>query len=167
MPALDVDTRSGDAVDCKELGEFLSRNGSDCHRPFAEPELSDSAHPGAWFAIKDPACKCARKNTAARTLVLTSEDGALAKLAVTEAADWPIGPSAPRRRQRGPGRQPAMRFPRRPEWPTTSSTNGGNPMNAAATPKRRWPSIFAWENGFAAANRARRLVEIFLRRLYF
>jgi hypothetical protein len=85
-PALDVDTRSGDAVDCKELGEFLSRNAATVIDLSLSRNYLTQHIPGAWFAIRTRLASALEKIPLHGTLVLTSEDGALAKLAVTEAA---------------------------------------------------------------------------------
>ena len=65
-PALDADTRSGDAINCKELRCTFVPERGDPHRPFAQPELSDAAHPRRLVRDQDPACKRAPKDPAGR-----------------------------------------------------------------------------------------------------
>jgi rhodanese-related sulfurtransferase len=85
-PALDVDTPSGDAVNCKELSELLSRNAATLIDLSLSRNYLTRHIPGAWFAIRTRLANALEKIPLHGTLVLTSEDGALAKLAVVEAA---------------------------------------------------------------------------------
>jgi len=103
---LEIETRPEAAIDCQELSELLSRNAA------TVVDLSPSRNylarhiPGAWFAIRTRLAKALKKIPGDATLVLTSEDGVLANLAVVEAA---------------PLREPPVRF-----------LNGGNAAWGAA-----------------------------------
>jgi len=87
MPVLETEAHSDAAVDCAELSEVLSRSA------VTVVDLSLSRNylarhiPGAWFAIRTRLALALEKIPLRGMLVLTSEDGALAKLALAEAAD--------------------------------------------------------------------------------
>ncbi|MGA7791169.1 MAG: rhodanese-like domain-containing protein [Xanthobacteraceae bacterium] len=91
-PVLESDTRPDAAIDCAGLGDLLVRSA------VTVVDISQSRHylarhiPGAWFAIKTRLSRALKKIPLQGTLVLTSEDGLLAKLAVAEAADLVDGP---------------------------------------------------------------------------
>ena len=85
-PALDADTGSGDAINCKELSELLSRNAATLIDLSLSRNYLTRHIPGAWFAIRTRLANALEKIPLHGTLVLTSEDGALAELAVVEAA---------------------------------------------------------------------------------
>jgi rhodanese-related sulfurtransferase len=85
-PLLETDAPSGAGIDCAALSALLSRNAA------TVVDLSLSRNylvrhiPGAWFAIRTRLARAFEKISLRGTLVLTSEDGVLAKLAVAEAA---------------------------------------------------------------------------------
>jgi hypothetical protein len=86
-PILETDKPPANAaIDCTALSELLSRGAA----TVVDLSLSKNylAHhiPGSWFAIRTRLARALKKIPPAATLVLTSEDGVLAKLAVGEAA---------------------------------------------------------------------------------
>ncbi|MGA8077033.1 MAG: rhodanese-like domain-containing protein [Xanthobacteraceae bacterium] len=90
---LPADRRPDAAVDCAGLEMLLSNKAA------TVIDLSPSRNylaghiPGAWFAIRSRLAYALPNVAAAGTLMLTSEDGALASLAVNEAAalcDLPV-----------------------------------------------------------------------------
>jgi rhodanese-related sulfurtransferase len=92
-PLLETDAPSGAGIDSAALSALLSRNAA------TVVDLSLSRNylvrhiPGAWFAIRTRLARALEKIPLRGTLVLTSEDGVLAKLAVAEAAglvDCPV-----------------------------------------------------------------------------
>lgn len=85
-PALDVATASEAAVDWEELSELLSRKAATVVDLSLSRDYLARHIPGAWFAIRTRLARAFEKIPVHGTLVLTSEDGALAKLAVAEAA---------------------------------------------------------------------------------
>jgi rhodanese-related sulfurtransferase len=91
-PVLETETRSGTAIDCASLNALLARDAA------AVVDLSLSrdylkAHiPGAWFAIRTRLDRALKKIPQVGTLVLTSEDGVVAQLAVREAAALTVVP---------------------------------------------------------------------------
>jgi 3-mercaptopyruvate sulfurtransferase SseA len=72
-------------IDCASLNELLARDGA------TVVDLSLSRNyllghiPGAWFAIRTRLKRALEKIPLTGTLVLTSEDGVLARLAASEA----------------------------------------------------------------------------------
>jgi rhodanese-related sulfurtransferase len=86
VPVLDAETHPAAAIACKELHELL------LGRAATVIDLSLSRNylarhiPGAWFAIRTRLAQALKKIPGDAPLILTSEDGALAKLAVAEAA---------------------------------------------------------------------------------
>jgi rhodanese-related sulfurtransferase len=86
IPTLESDTRPEAAIDCTALVELLTRDAA------TVVDLSLSRHylnqhiSGAWFAIRTRLEQALKKIRVEGTLVLTSEDGTLAELAVIEAA---------------------------------------------------------------------------------
>jgi rhodanese-related sulfurtransferase len=84
--ALDAEIHPAAAIGCKALDELLS------HRAVTLIDLSLSRNylvrhiPGAWFAIRTRLAQALKKIPSDAPLVLTSEDGVLANLAVAEAA---------------------------------------------------------------------------------
>lgn len=87
VPALETDARSDAAViDCAELSELLSRNAATVVDLSLSRNYLARHIPGAWFAIRTRLAGALKKIPLHETLVLTSEDGVLAKLAVAEAA---------------------------------------------------------------------------------
>ena len=85
-PTLRGDTIPSAAIDCDSLDALLS------HKAATVVDLSLSRNylarhiPGAWFAIRTRLAFALPKIPLAETLVLTSEDGRLASLAVSEAS---------------------------------------------------------------------------------
>ncbi len=84
-PALEVDTRPDAAIDCEELSELLSRNAATVIDLSLSRNYLTQHIPGAWFAIRTRLANALEQIPLHGTLALTSEDGALAKLAVAEA----------------------------------------------------------------------------------
>ncbi len=85
-PILETDMPPHAAVDCATLGNLLSGNAATViDLSFSRNYLARHI-PGAWFAIRTRLAAALKKIPLHDTLVLTSEDGVLAKLAVTEAA---------------------------------------------------------------------------------
>jgi rhodanese-related sulfurtransferase len=85
-PVLDAEIHPEATIDCKELSELITR------RAATVIDLSLSRNylvrhiPGAWFAIRTRLAQALKKIPSDAPLVLTSEDGVLANLAVAEAA---------------------------------------------------------------------------------
>jgi rhodanese-related sulfurtransferase len=85
IPVLLSDSRPEAAIDGAALAELLARQAA------SVIDLSLSRHytaghiPGAWFAIRTRLARALDRIRIAGTLVLTSEDGRLAELAVAEA----------------------------------------------------------------------------------
>jgi rhodanese-related sulfurtransferase len=75
------------AIDCGSLGELLSRNAATVVDLSLSRNYLAGHIPGAWFAIRSRLAPALKKISPAGALVLTSEDGALAELAVNEAAN--------------------------------------------------------------------------------
>ena len=85
-PMLKNEMRAGDAIDCAELSQLLKRNDATVvDLSFSRNYLARHI-PGAWFAIRTRLARAFEKVPLRGTLVLTSEDGVLAMLAVAEAA---------------------------------------------------------------------------------
>jgi rhodanese-related sulfurtransferase len=86
-PLLAGETRPEAAITVEALADLLSRDAA------TVIDLSLSRHylaghiPGAWFAIRTRLARALGTISPANTVVLTCEDGALAALAVTEAAE--------------------------------------------------------------------------------
>ena len=90
---LDNDIRPDAAVDCAGLGELLSRNAATVIDLSLSRNYLTRHIPGAWFAIRTRLARAFERIPLRGTLVLTSEDGAVATLAVAEATnlrDLPI-----------------------------------------------------------------------------
>jgi rhodanese-related sulfurtransferase len=85
-PVLEVETVSGASMSVKELSELLSRNGATVIDVSLSRNYLARHIPGAWFAIRTRLARALENIPLHGTVVLTSEDGALAKLAVAEAA---------------------------------------------------------------------------------
>ncbi len=85
-PALATDAGSAAAIDCKELGELLAQNAATVVDLSLSRNYLARHIPGAWFAIRTRLARALEKIPLHGMLVLTSEDGALAKLAVAEAS---------------------------------------------------------------------------------
>ena len=94
--------------------------------------------PGAWFAIRSRLAQALPKIPLRGELVLTSEDGVLAGLAVAEAralTGLPVRYLAGR--QRGVAGCQASALHASRTWPTIPSTSGSSPTSAPATPPAR------------------------------
>jgi rhodanese-related sulfurtransferase len=83
---LESDTRPAAAIDCMALAELLSRNAATVIDLSLSRNYLSGHVPGAWFAIRTRLEQALKKIRVGGTLVLTSEDGTLAELAVIEAA---------------------------------------------------------------------------------
>jgi rhodanese-related sulfurtransferase len=84
--ALDCETQSGSAtIDCAALDALLSRNAVTVVDLAPSRDYLAGHIPGAWFAIRTRLKHASKKIPLGETLVLTSEDGALARLAASEA----------------------------------------------------------------------------------
>jgi len=86
FPTLDSETQSGSAIDCAALDALLSRNAATVADLAPSRDYLAGHIPGAWFAIRTRLSLALPKIPLGETLVLTSEDGALARLAAAEAA---------------------------------------------------------------------------------
>ncbi len=83
---LDGETQSSNAIDCAALDALLSRNAATVVDLASSRDYLAGHIPGAWFAIRTRLSRALPKIPLGETLVLTSEDGALARLAAAEAA---------------------------------------------------------------------------------
>jgi rhodanese-related sulfurtransferase len=84
-PALDGETRRDAAIAAAALAELLSRDAATVLDVSLSRNYLAGHIPGAWFAIRTRLERALEKIAIKDTLVLTSEDGALAALAVLEA----------------------------------------------------------------------------------
>jgi rhodanese-related sulfurtransferase len=82
---LDGEVKSGNAIDCAALDALLSRNTATVVDLASSRDYLAGHIPGAWFAIRTRLSRALAKIPLGETLVLTSEDGALARLAAAEA----------------------------------------------------------------------------------
>jgi rhodanese-related sulfurtransferase len=82
---LDSAARSASTIDCAALNELLSRNGATVIDLSSSRDYLAGHIPGAWFAIRTRLDRAVRTIPLGGTVVLTSEDGALARLAAAEA----------------------------------------------------------------------------------
>ena len=82
---LDGETQSGSVIDCATLDALLSRNAATVVDLASSRDYLAGHIPGAWFAIRTRLSRALAKIPLGETLVLTSEDGALADLAAAEA----------------------------------------------------------------------------------
>jgi rhodanese-related sulfurtransferase len=85
MPVLENETRREAAIEAKALAELVLRNAATVLDLSLSRNYLAGHIPGAWFAIRMRLARALEKIAIADTLVLTSEDGALAALAVAEA----------------------------------------------------------------------------------
>ncbi len=85
-PMLETDTPSGAGIDCAALSALLSRNAATVVDLSLSRNYLARHIPGAWFAIRSRLAGAFKKIPLRGTLVLTSEDGVLARLAVAETA---------------------------------------------------------------------------------
>ena len=83
--ALDGETQSSSAIDCAALDALLSRNAATVVDLAPSRDYLAGHIPGAWFAIRTRLERALTKIPLGETLVLTSEDGVLARLAAAEA----------------------------------------------------------------------------------
>jgi rhodanese-related sulfurtransferase len=84
-PVLESETRAGAKIDCAALNELLSRNAATIVDLSPSRDYRIGHIPGAWFAIRTRLDRALKKIPLHGTLVLTSEDGAIARLAMAEA----------------------------------------------------------------------------------
>jgi rhodanese-related sulfurtransferase len=84
-PVLENETRGDAAVEAKALAGLVSRNAVTVLDLALSRNYLAGHIPGAWFAIRTRLARALEKIPIENTLVLTSEDGALAALAVAEA----------------------------------------------------------------------------------
>jgi rhodanese-related sulfurtransferase len=82
---LDGETQSGRTIDCAALDALLSRNAATIVDLAPSRDYLAGHISGAWFAIRARLERALPKIPLGEMLVLTSEDGALARLAATEA----------------------------------------------------------------------------------
>jgi rhodanese-related sulfurtransferase len=75
----------GGVIDCVALKDMLSRNEATVVDLSLSRDYQSGHIPGAWFAIRNRLDRALKKIPVRGTLVLTSEDGALARLAIAEA----------------------------------------------------------------------------------
>jgi rhodanese-related sulfurtransferase len=83
---LDGETQTGAAIDRAALQELLARDAATVIDLSSSRDYLTGHIPGAWFAIRTRLARALKTIQPSGTLVLTSEDGALARLAVAEAA---------------------------------------------------------------------------------
>src|SRR5580700_9244966 len=82
---LDGEAPSGGTIDCAALAALLSRNAATVVDLAPSRDYVAGHIPGAWFAIRTRLERALKKIPLGKTLILTSEDGALARLASAEA----------------------------------------------------------------------------------
>jgi rhodanese-related sulfurtransferase len=82
---LDSETQSSSAIDCAALDALLLRNAATVVDLAPSRDYLAGHIPGAWFAIRTRLKRALTKIPLGETVVLTSEDGALARLAASEA----------------------------------------------------------------------------------
>jgi rhodanese-related sulfurtransferase len=82
---LDGEAPSGGTIDCAALAALLSRNAATVIDLAPSRDYLAGHIPGAWFAIRTRLERALKKIPLGETLILTSEDGALARLASAEA----------------------------------------------------------------------------------
>jgi rhodanese-related sulfurtransferase len=82
---LEIERRPGAAIDLESLGELFSRNAATIVDVSLSRDYLKDHIPGAWFAIRTRLASALKKFPLHGTLVLTSEDGIVAQLAVAEA----------------------------------------------------------------------------------
>jgi rhodanese-related sulfurtransferase len=84
-PMLQTDMHREAAIDLQSLGELFSRNTATIVDVSLSRNYLKDHIPGAWFAIRTRLAGAFKKIPLRGTLVLTSEDGTVAQLAVAEA----------------------------------------------------------------------------------
>jgi rhodanese-related sulfurtransferase len=85
-PILAGDAPPAVAIDCAGLADLLSQNAATVIDLSLSRNYLAGHIPGAWFAIRTRLIRALKTISIAGTLVLTSEDGALAERAAGEAA---------------------------------------------------------------------------------
>jgi rhodanese-related sulfurtransferase len=86
-PVLETDApQPGAGIEAGALNDLLSRGAAIVIDLSLSRDYAKAHIPGAWFAIRTRLKSARQKISLAGTLVLTSEDGVLARLAVAEAA---------------------------------------------------------------------------------
>jgi rhodanese-related sulfurtransferase len=85
IPVLENETRRDAAVETKALADLLSRNAATVIDVSLSRNYLAGHIPGAWFAIRTRLQRALKNIPGAESVVLTSEDGLLAELAVAEA----------------------------------------------------------------------------------
>jgi rhodanese-related sulfurtransferase len=85
-PILETDTPADAGIDCAALAELMSRNAATVVDLSLSRDYLKAHIPNAWFAIRTRLKRALETIPLSGTLVLTSEDGVLARLAVPEAA---------------------------------------------------------------------------------
>jgi rhodanese-related sulfurtransferase len=73
-------------IDCKTLATWLERDEATVIDLASSPQYRKGHIPGAWFAIRSRLAEALARISVRGTLVLTSEDGVLASLAVADVA---------------------------------------------------------------------------------
>ncbi len=84
-PVLANETRSQSAIEVNAVADLVARNAATVIDLSLSRNYQAGHIPGAWFAIRMRLAQALKKISLAETVVLTSEDGALAALAVAEA----------------------------------------------------------------------------------
>jgi rhodanese-related sulfurtransferase len=92
VDVLDSDVHSATVIDYVSLRELLARNDATVIDLSPSRDYLAAHIPGAWFAIRTRLGRALAKIPLHGTLVLTSEDGVLARLAATEARTLVDGP---------------------------------------------------------------------------
>lgn len=92
IPMLDTELRAGAELGLAEFGELFARNGATIVDLSLSRDYLREHIPGAWFAIRTRLDRALQKIPLRGTLVLTSEDGVVARLAVAEAEALTGGP---------------------------------------------------------------------------
>ena len=85
VPVLESETRAEGALDLAEFGELFARDGATVVDLSLSRDYLREHIPGAWFAIRTRLDRALEKIPVRGTLVLTSEDGVVARLAIAEA----------------------------------------------------------------------------------
>jgi rhodanese-related sulfurtransferase len=129
------------AIDAAALSELLARNEATVIDLSLSREYLSAHIPGAWFAIRARLEQYIQREPLRRNVVLTSEDGVLASLAVNEARAWT--PLAVRYLDGGNAawRAAGCRLPPIRAWPMKPSTCGSSPMSVPTASNRRWRNI--------------------------
>ena len=85
-PVLGVEPPATSRIDCEKLAALLKRDAATVIDLSLSPNYRNGHIPGAWFAIRSRLAQALPKIPARGDVVLTSEDGVLAGLAVAEAS---------------------------------------------------------------------------------